>query len=64
MIVDGGWGGWDEWDACSKTCGNGTKIRTRRCDKPFPDNNGKACFGPASQLMTCNYEECYGNEYS
>ena len=61
FLVDGQWGDWDEWSDCSRSCGGGTKIRTKLCDNPFPQFGGKECLGPATELSLCNSDRCPGN---
>ena len=65
--ANGEWGAWGAWSAqpCSKSCGQGTKTRTRDCDNPFPDGVGAAwCdgvnVGVMSQTETknCNKGAC------
>ena len=56
--VDGDWGNWGNYGACSKTCGGGTKERTRKCDNPAPAHGGKGCEGSASQSLECNTLKC------
>ncbi|XP_068740870.1 A disintegrin and metalloproteinase with thrombospondin motifs adt-1-like isoform X2 [Montipora capricornis] len=51
--VDGRWSVWSLWSACSKTCGNGTKTRTRHCSNPPPQHGGKHCKGPSEQTKNC-----------
>jgi len=55
---DGGWGEWTEWERCTKTCGGGTGVRSRRCDRPAPNMAGRPCAGPASTTGRCNEHEC------
>merc|ERR1712062_119764 len=38
---------WSEWGDCSTTCGEGTRIRTRRCLGPYE------CIGEDSQMEAC-----------
>ena len=62
ILVDGQWGNWGVYETCSKSCGSGTKIRTRHCDDPLPSNGGQSCVGDAHNEMTCNTDTCPGNE--
>ncbi|XP_066934997.1 uncharacterized protein [Clytia hemisphaerica] len=59
--VDGGWGDWSSYGGCSKTCGGGKKIRTRKCDRPKPQNGGANCVGISSQATSCNTKTCAVN---
>ncbi|GFO05466.1 hemicentin-1 [Plakobranchus ocellatus] len=53
--VDGAWGAWSAYGACSVSCGGtGTKVRTRACDNPAPQNNGEDCPGDSSQSQSCD----------
>merc|ERR1719219_2155252 len=56
--VDGGWGSWGSYGSCSKTCGGGTKTRTRSCDSPQPQHGGQTCPGQASESASCNTNSC------
>ncbi|XP_060578614.1 sushi, von Willebrand factor type A, EGF and pentraxin domain-containing protein 1-like isoform X2 [Ruditapes philippinarum] len=56
--VDGGWSAWTNWTTCSKLCDRGTAKRTRRCDSPSPDTDGKQCQGNSSEETSCNEEKC------
>jgi len=48
--------GWSAWGLCSKSCGGGTQIRTRRIATPAR-NGGAAC--PAlSEQQSCNKQAC------
>ena len=59
-IVDGGWSVWHDWGACSVTCDNGTRTRTRTCDNPPPANRGDDCQGSAQQTSECVMNQCPG----
>ena len=52
---------WDEWmeGQCSKTCGGGTQIDTRR-EKIKAAYGGEECFGPSNVTKECNTQECPG----
>jgi hypothetical protein len=59
--VDGEWSGWTPWGYCDRTCGNGTRIRTRRCDSPAPEFGGKECIGGddvETESENCSVREC------
>lgn len=47
--VQGNWGEWTPWGACSKTCGQATRMRARFCDSPAPSNGGQRCLGEQKQ---------------
>lgn len=62
--IDGHWGRWSAWSTCSKTCGNGTKVRSRQCDDPTPANSGKLCSGDDKQQTACIKGRCgLGEQY-
>ena len=56
--VDGGYGQWSSYGDCSKSCGGGTQMRTRKCDSPAPAFGGKDCFGPNQNFRLCNKQKC------
>jgi len=56
--VDGQWGSWGSWSSCTKTCGPGSRSRTRRCDSPAPANGGNKCRGDRSQSGGCSNSPC------
>ncbi|XP_060582797.1 A disintegrin and metalloproteinase with thrombospondin motifs 1-like [Ruditapes philippinarum] len=57
-IVDGSWGNWLNWGACSVTCGDGTRSRSRSCNNPSPSNGGEQCQGSNVNSQNCNIKEC------
>ncbi|XP_076472602.1 hemicentin-1-like [Babylonia areolata] len=59
--VNGNWGSWGSWGGCTKTCGTGTKTRTRACDNPAPSNGGSDCSGSGTDSSNCNTQGCPGN---
>nr|XP_058951355.1 uncharacterized protein LOC131778889 [Pocillopora verrucosa] len=59
--VDGGYSNWLEWSACSASCGGGRRARSRKCDNPVPQHDGKNCVGPSLETEQCNNEECPRN---
>ena len=56
--VDGGFSNWLEWSDCSATCGGGSRARSRKCDNPVPQYQGKNCVGLSLETEDCNEEEC------
>ena len=56
--VDGGWGSWSSYSTCSRTCGGGTKSKSRNCNNPKPAHGGARCRGSSSQSKSCNTQEC------
>jgi len=57
-MLAGKWGAWGNFSACSVTCGNGTQIRFRNCDKPAPQNGGAYCIGSNSSSINCKKGNC------
>ena len=61
--VNGGWGDWSEWKACPVSCGGGYQNRTRLCDSPLPQFEGKDCTADGStryEIQKCNEIPCPG----
>ena len=48
--------GWGSWGSCSKTCGGGTKTRSRSV-KTQPKNGGSSC-PTTSESTSCNTQAC------
>ena len=59
-VVDCEWSNWTH-GTCTKSCGNGTKIKTRT-EKVEKKYGGKGCDGPRSVEEICNVKECPGDE--
>ncbi|XP_066942937.1 hemicentin-1-like isoform X1 [Macrobrachium rosenbergii] len=56
--VSGSWGSWGEWSPCSMTCGIGVRVRTRRCNAPYPRFGGAPCPGEDRETATCEGSTC------
>uniref|UniRef100_A0A7N4PKH2 Adhesion G protein-coupled receptor B2 n=1 Tax=Sarcophilus harrisii TaxID=9305 RepID=A0A7N4PKH2_SARHA len=54
--VPGLWEEWGPWSLCSRTCGRGSRSRTRSCVPP--QHGGKTCEGPELQTKLCNLAAC------
>eukprot|EP00930_Biecheleria_cincta_P043973 TRINITY_DN30169_c0_g2_i1.p1 TRINITY_DN30169_c0_g2~~TRINITY_DN30169_c0_g2_i1.p1 ORF type:complete len:1516 (+),score=202.90 TRINITY_DN30169_c0_g2_i1:88-4635(+) len=53
--VDCQWTDWSDWEACSSSCGDGKKKRTREVKPRWKDQN---CKGEGEQEKDCNLQEC------
>eukprot|EP00112_Aurelia_sp_Birch-Aquarium-sp1_P018684 Seg4492.1 transcript_id=Seg4492.1/GoldUCD/mRNA.D3Y31 product=Coadhesin protein_id=Seg4492.1/GoldUCD/D3Y31 len=56
--VNGGYSNWGAYKSCTKSCGGGTKTRSRVCNNPRPAHGGKNCEGASSQTVQCNSNAC------
>ncbi|XP_078604169.1 hemicentin-1-like isoform X2 [Branchiostoma floridae x Branchiostoma japonicum] len=54
--VDGKWTPWGPWSACSSSCNNGIRTRTRTCNAA--EHGGRACPGEDTQVNFCNSLPC------
>ncbi|XP_076443960.1 coadhesin-like [Babylonia areolata] len=52
-----GWTDWSQYSRCSKTCGSGTRRRTRICKGDGTDCS-HLCSGANSETVNCKNEEC------
>lgn len=55
---DDKWSEWSDWKPCSVTCGSGTKKRSRACNNPPPDLEGRPCLGAYEETSICNTDDC------
>lgn len=58
--TNGGWSSWTELSACSRSCGVGVHYRTRKCNNPVPQNDGRQCEGKDIKFELCNVKDCPG----
>ena len=61
--VDCVWGAYDAWSTCSKTCGGGVQVRTRKVDT-HAEHGGAACTGLSSEQQACNTGTCTAGNYT
>ena len=59
--MDGFFLNWETWSACSVTCAEGTRTRSRMCVEPQFD--GAPCDGPTDQEEDCSGPECPGEMF-
>ncbi|XP_031573734.1 A disintegrin and metalloproteinase with thrombospondin motifs 14-like [Actinia tenebrosa] len=59
--IDGGWSSWSAYGPCSKSCGQGVKVRARSCTLPSPKFNGKKCQGYTVGISFCQIKLCSGS---
>ena len=50
------WEAWGEWGVCSKSCGKGTRVRTREKDEE--EKYGGTCNDKFSEESACNIKSC------
>lgn len=55
--VDCTWGPWDSWSACSSSCGDGGKTRSRHVYRRAT-STGNPCVGPGQQSLQCSAGSC------
>ncbi|XP_069576252.1 papilin b, proteoglycan-like sulfated glycoprotein isoform X1 [Brachyistius frenatus] len=51
------WGEFGAYGPCSRTCGTGVAMRTRKCITSRTDG-GHNCIGSSNSFRTCNIHEC------
>ncbi|XP_062296303.1 papilin [Scomber scombrus] len=51
------WDAWGPYGECSRTCGSGVTMRTRRCITQRADG-GHNCVGPETSYRSCNIQDC------
>ncbi|XP_041373593.1 uncharacterized protein LOC121386672 [Gigantopelta aegis] len=59
-IMETPWGPWSDFDTCTKTCGNGTKTRTkhRACKRTTTDLGDVCIKNRDTESVACNSEPC------
>uniref|UniRef100_A0A3B4X8T2 Papilin a, proteoglycan-like sulfated glycoprotein n=1 Tax=Seriola lalandi dorsalis TaxID=1841481 RepID=A0A3B4X8T2_SERLL len=50
------WESWGPYGECSRSCGSGVTIRTRRCITHT--DGGHNCVGPEKSYRSCNIQDC------
>eukprot|EP00118_Oscarella_pearsei_P015575 m.141152 g.141152 ORF g.141152 m.141152 type:complete len:1449 (+) comp38332_c0_seq4:89-4435(+) len=56
--VQGSWNVWSAFGSCSRTCGSGIRVRTRRCNNPRPRNGGATCPELSYEIELCKRVPC------
>lgn len=51
------WDAWGPFGECSRTCGSGVTVRSRRCITHRTDG-GHNCVGPDKSYRSCNIQDC------
>ncbi|XP_072221273.1 papilin isoform X2 [Leuresthes tenuis] len=51
------WDSWGPYGECSRSCGSGVTMRTRRCITHRTDG-GNNCVGPDKSYRSCNIQDC------
>ncbi|KAM9356375.1 LOW QUALITY PROTEIN: papilin-like [Pholidichthys leucotaenia] len=51
------WDAWGPYGECSRSCGSGVTMRTRRCITHRTDG-GHNCVGPDKSFRSCNIQDC------
>ncbi|KAL9971012.1 hypothetical protein ACROYT_G023488 [Oculina patagonica] len=58
--VNGMYGTWSLWSECDRTCGGGSRVRSRSCTNPPAQFGGSDCstLGPDKETELCNLNSC------
>ena len=51
--VDGGWSSFGPYSACTTSCGDGVRTKTRTCSNPAPAFGGLDCEGDDTMSDNC-----------
>ena len=58
VLTNGQWSPWGDFSSCTKTCGTGTRGRSRTCASPALFGDGKNCVGSSVETEICNIHVC------
>ena len=58
ILVNCQWSSWSSYSECAKSCGGGTKHKTR--EKTITESNGGNCSGEREYTTVCNNQNCPG----
>lgn len=63
-VVNGMYGTWSLWSECDRTCGGGSRVRSRSCTNPPAQFGGSDCsaLGPERETELCNLNGCPGKK--
>ena len=62
-MFTGEWLEWGQWSECSKKCGGGEKVRSRKCHYDTShgiEGQSAPCKGAQSDSTECNQHPCTG----
>ena len=56
------YGTWSLWSECDRTCGGGSRVRSRSCTNPPVQFGGSDCasLGPEQETQLCSLNSCPG----
>ncbi|XP_051033995.1 cartilage intermediate layer protein 2 [Phodopus roborovskii] len=54
--LEAAWGAWGAWGLCSKSCGPGSRLRSRSCQS----SSGDTCPGNPQEVQKCVRSRCPG----
>ncbi|XP_056407686.1 SCO-spondin-like [Hyla sarda] len=54
----GNWSLWSSWTDCTKTCGEGVRLRSRTCTNPSPSGGEDYCEGLSTEMEPCQLVPC------
>ena len=63
LSLPGVWTPWSPWVSCSRSCGGGTRSRTRSCINRSQFSASAVCRGPRSRTQRCNINVCPSKDY-
>ena len=58
-VVDCKWEDWSEWTECSKSCGIGKQLSSRKIEQPS-SHGGTECEGNTTKSKDCHEGPCPG----